>query len=184
MTVWRWVEVAVGDHAPLGRPVHSSRNTFATRDEALAYRQRFLNSRMPEGNAGELGGYWVLGRDSDEARLFVSDSAGLTRVAVVRIEPPDEGGAPPPGRAARTGGRTSGRISPRELPIPLRVEGVAIGVCYAISALFVVGGFKSWLDPARWQMGRILFLPAIAVLVGSYYWGKNFRQRAFAHLRR
>lgn len=172
--------------------VHRQR-AFVNRQDALKDLQNFLDEhdeqddeayeiaakqlrggRMRQGAVGSPGTQWILREGVQKFSHFAADSTGEIRVLVPRVQPVEEAG--------RVAAHTGRRFKWGEVPVLMRFEGFVIGLSYALGWLFAIGGFQSWLDPARWEMGRILFVPAVGVLVGAYLWGKNWRARAVAHL--
>ncbi|WP_031076783.1 hypothetical protein [Streptomyces sp. NRRL WC-3742] len=97
---------------------------------------------------------------------------------------PDDGGAPATGTADGGGAAHSHRIDASKLSRSLQAEGALLKLCAVLGLLFAIGGLKSWLDPSRWELGRVLFLPAVAVLIGCAYWARSIRTRARAYLDR
>ena len=76
------------------------------------------------------------------------------------------------------------RIRLRDIPVRLRIERILIIVCYLVGVYFTLGGFRSLLGLAQWEILKFLLLPAIAVLVGTRVWHANHHARALDHLRR
>lgn len=203
-----WAQIDVDDAAPHGYRILYHQTAFNTHDEALTSLRLFVEQyssldephamaarqlregRMQHGTVGGKGRHWVLRQGSGLLRLSLADSRGQVRTVTVRFEPSEQAD-PQAGHTAPTGSAPGGRIGPGDVPdVPdlprakgclMGLEALLCGLCYAVGLLLTIGGIRSWLDSSRWEMGRILFLPAIVVLIGAHFWGKSIGARLTAH---
>ncbi|MBO0515904.1 hypothetical protein [Streptomyces beijiangensis] len=137
---------------------------------------------------GAIGVYWAAFADRAQWQVPLADRKGRVATMSVSLDPDQQVsgdiGGPVTGATDGVGDAHSGRIDPWKLSASLRAEGRLLKLCAFVGLLSTIGGAKSWLDPSRWEAGRVMFLPAIAVLIGCHYWSKNIQARARAHLDR
>ncbi|MFI1968541.1 nucleic acid/nucleotide deaminase domain-containing protein [Streptomyces cinnamoneus] len=71
-------------------------------------------------------------------------------------------------------------IDPRGLPLPLRIQGLATALCYAVGIVCTGNGVMGWMDDHRVWWARWLLLPGIALMAIGHYAGRALRRRAAA----
>lgn len=76
------------------------------------------------------------------------------------------------------------RIRPKDVPVPMRVEGYLIGLCGAAGFLMTGTGIRAWAQPENNVASPILVFPGLVLFFGAFWWMSNWRRRAVAHLAR
>ncbi|MET9662292.1 hypothetical protein [Streptomyces sp. NPDC006510] len=73
------------------------------------------------------------------------------------------------------------RVRPKDVPVPMRIEGYLIGLCGAAGFLMTGTGIRAWAQPENNVAGPILLLPGLVLFLGAFWWTSNWRRRAVAH---
>ncbi|MFD9504925.1 hypothetical protein [Streptomyces sp. NPDC060035] len=76
------------------------------------------------------------------------------------------------------------RIRPKDVPVPMRVEGYLIGLCVTAGFLMTGTGIRAWDQPENNAAGPILVFPGLVLFFGAFWWTSNRRRRAVTHLAR
>ncbi|MER5495897.1 MULTISPECIES: hypothetical protein [unclassified Streptomyces] len=196
-TEWTWAHYS--DDNPSSAPLSTGEDypTEAAARQALAHHIAALGSPHTEEALQQLRS----APTGQNVVLVVPDAVFTTRFAGIPHEDPrgrnpearpaGSAGSPRTGSGGRDevealrpvdSGRA--RIRPKDVPVPMRVEGYLIGLCVAAGFLLTGTGIRAWARPESNVASPVLLLPGLVLFFGAFWWTSNWRRRAAARLAR
>ncbi|MFF3781380.1 hypothetical protein [Streptomyces sp. NPDC001933] len=193
-TEWTWAHYS--DENPFSAPLSTGEDypTEAEARQALARYIAALGSPHTEAALQQLRS----APTDQNAVLVVPDAVFTTRFAGIPYDeaprqspgghPAGPEGSPKAGlgeaEVLRLINSGKARIRPRDVPVPMRVEGYLIGLCGAAGFLMTGTGIRAWAQPESNVASPVLLLPGLVLFLGAFWWTSNWRRRAVAHFAR